>query len=342
MPYIVAGLRAFNTLYPNVGIYIVEVDTNKLTPYQFSEDFIKSYALSKFSSFNEFKELCFSIDPDLLIVSGRTHNYYLKIARLLKKKILTVSIQDSQNDNSFRTSIKCLFSYFLYKQYFQCLWVSGSNGEVLANRLSYAKSDIYSCSLAADTNLFGNNSKIESNTYRTLLFAGRFSTEKNIQLLIDVFKEVNNALSEKWKLILVGSGRIEYLIDKNDNIDVYPFMTSSQLQNLSSSIDLFCLPSTYEPWGIVVHEFACMGKVLLISDKCGSASEFVINGFNGYIFDSTDRTDFSEKMSAIFSMSADQLYKMKQNSLHLSKRITSQMWAGNLFSMLQRSLSKSY
>jgi len=339
MPYIVGGLREFNRLYPHVKIYLVEVDTNKLTPYQFSENFITYYPLSEFSTFNQFKELCISINPDLLVVSGRTHGYYLKIASLFKKNKLTVSIQDSQNDNSIRTYIKCLLSSILYKHYFKCLWVSGSYGIALAKRLSYANSDIYDCSYSADTNLFVSSIESDPIIHRTILFVGRFSIEKNVQLLLEVFKEINESLTEKWKLILVGNGKIDFLIDDDDNIKIYPFMSSDQLKDLSNSVDLFCLPSTYEPWGVVVHEFACMGKVLLVSDKCGSISEFVINGFNGFIFNSTDRSDFKRKMLAIFSMNKSQLYQMKQNSYNLSRRITSQIWAGQLYSLLQRSLS---
>ncbi len=341
MPYLIAGLRAFKKLYPNVSIHLVEVDTNKLTPYQFSEDYVEYYTLSKFTSLAEFKQVCFSLNPDLVIVSGRTHKFYLEIARLLKKRILTVSIQDSQNDYSFRTFIKCLFSSFLYKKYFQCLWVSGPNGFTLANRLSYVNKDIYGFSLSADTDLFFSNFQTDSTLHRTIMFVGRFSVEKNVQLLIDVFQKVNETLTEKWKLILVGGGKSELLIDNMDNIEIYPFMPATQLKKLSHSVDLFCLPSTYEPWGVVVHEFASMGKVLLVSDRCGSVSEFLINGFNGYVFNSLDPVDFKEKMLALFSMENSQLFQMKQNSCQLSRRVTSEMWAGQLNSMLQRSLNQS-
>ena len=99
-------------------------------------------------------------------------------------------------------------------------------------------------------------------------------------------------------------------------------------------MQIYFLPSLYEPWGLVVHEMACMGKVLLISNRCGSNSEFLIDGFNGLSFDPTNIEEWSSKMLTLFLMDSDKMNQMKRNSIIMSKRITVEMWAGQLFNLL--------
>ena len=45
----------------------------------------------------------------------------------------------------------------------------------------------------------------------------------------------------------------------------------------------FILPSKYEPWGVVVHEAACSGLPLILSDSVGSRNELLINNHNGRV-----------------------------------------------------------
>ncbi len=43
----------------------------------------------------------------------------------------------------------------------------------------------------------------------------------------------------------------------------------------------FILPSIFEPWAVVIHEFACAGLPIIATEVCGATPHFVINGFNG-------------------------------------------------------------
>ena len=113
MGYIVAGLKEFHQKHPEIEIHLFELDKKKLTPYCFDCDFINYYKKSDYKNWDEFYKICFSVNPDLLIVSGRSHSHYLKIAKFFKNLIITVSIQDTQNDKSIRTQIKSLLGSVL-------------------------------------------------------------------------------------------------------------------------------------------------------------------------------------------------------------------------------------
>ncbi len=340
MGYLLSGLKAFHQINPEIEIHLFELDEQKLTPFCFSESFFVYYKKSDYQNFASFEAICKSINPNLLIVSGRTNTHYLQIAQFYKDKILTVSIQDTQNNTSIRTFIKCLFANFLYKRYFMCLWVTGPIGIALGTRLGYSNRDIYNYCYSADTTFYTSSANnVPEPIHRRIMFVGRFVREKNIYFLVEAFKNVNKHISNKWTLILVGSG--ELLTDKVDDeyIRIFPFLPPNRIKEISGEVDVFCLPSVYEPWGVVVHEFASMGKVLLISDKCGSKDDFVIEGFNGFSFNPEDKKELQHKLLTIFSMSELEMDRMKHNSLVLSKRISPDIWAGQLKALLLRSIS---
>ena len=340
MGYLLSGLKAFHQTNPDVEIHVFELDDHKLTPFSFTESFIVYYKKSDYQNFSSFETICKSIHPNLLIVSGRTHAHYLSIAQFYKNKILTVSIQDTQNDPSIRTFIKCLFANFLYKRYFMCLWVTGPYGIKLGNRLGYSNNDIYNYCYSADTKFYSSLSyNLQKKINRKIIFVGRFVKEKNINFLVEAFKKVNKQIPDKWNLILVGHGELSADISDDKHIQIFPFLPPERIKELAREVDVFCLPSIYEPWGVVVHEFACMGKVLLISDRCGSKDDFVINGFNGYSFNPYDSEELERKLLSIFTMDESEIFRMKNNSLLLSNRISSDIWAGQLKALLLRSLT---
>lgn len=340
MGYLLAGIKAFYQQYPEVQIHLFELDGNKLTPFKFIDYGISYYKKSDYNTFSSFKNICDDINPSLLIVSGRSNNHYLKIAKIYKKKIMTVSIQDSQDDHSLKVFIKSITAPFFYHPYFTCIWTTGPYGNSLAYKLGYKKENIYDFCYTADTEVFRiDNELISKKKQRQILYVGRFSDEKNIKSLIKVFQKINRQQSIKWKLILVGSGNLQNDMTDLSDIEIYPFKKANELKILAQNADIFCLPSIYEPWGVVVHEFAAFGKALLLSTKCGSRQTFLIDGFNGYSFNPTDFADFETKMKLLISLSDDELHQFKINSIQLSLKISPILWAAQLNSLYKRSIN---
>jgi glycosyltransferase involved in cell wall biosynthesis len=51
---------------------------------------------------------------------------------------------------------------------------------------------------------------------------------------------------------------------------------------------VFVLPSTFEPWGLVVNEVMNAGRPILVSDRVGCGPDLVQPGRNGFIFRVSD------------------------------------------------------
>ncbi len=80
--------------------------------------------------------------------------------------------------------------------------------------------------------------------------------------------------------------------------------------------DVFVLPSTgpRESWGLGINEAMASGKPVIASSNCGSATDLIKDGENGYIFKSGDVQDLVLKMQLIFDNKKD-IDKLGQSSL---------------------------
>jgi glycosyltransferase involved in cell wall biosynthesis len=95
------------------------------------------------------------------------------------------------------------------------------------------------------------------------------------------------------------------------------------------------LPSTFEPWGVVVHEFAAAGYPLVLSDAVGASEAFLQHGKNGYGFQANNMEALREALANILSLSAHQLQDMGSTSRLLAQRITPQTWADSVAMMMR-------
>ena len=112
----------------------------------------------------------------------------------------------------------------------------------------------------------------------------RFAPEKNLQRLISAYADyVKNCGTEKpWQLVLAGDGPLKAeLIAQARQAGVAEFISwpgflpLEQLVPLYAGCGAFLLPSTSEPWGLVVNEAALSGAPLLLSDRCGATGTFL-------------------------------------------------------------------
>jgi glycosyltransferase involved in cell wall biosynthesis len=59
------------------------------------------------------------------------------------------------------------------------------------------------------------------------------------------------------------------------------------------------LPSTSEPWGLVVNEALTFGAPVVVSDACGCVPELVKSGVTGRVIEPEDSKGLAKAMCAI-------------------------------------------
>lgn len=129
---------------------------------------------------------------------------------------------------------------------------------------------------------------------KNFLFVGRLIHVKNLEYLVSKF---NN--HPDLRLTIIGFGELEQRLKTiaKPNIEFLGAIDNNKLSTYYQAADVFILPSTSEPWGLVIEEALNNGTPVMVSDKVGCAEE-IINNDNGVIF-SIEADNFDEKLSEI-------------------------------------------
>ena len=157
-----------------------------------------------------------------------------------------------------------------------------------------------------------------------------------VDILAAGFRKYKDSYHGDWGLTCVGNGPLEEQLRAHPDITMKPFAAQTFLASIASRSGALVVPSRYEPWGVVVHEFASAGLPLLLSNKVGARLQFLVNGLNGYSFDAGSATDLAEKMHQLASHTDAQLLSMGHASQQLSGALSPEIATASFVSVLKR------
>ncbi|MFQ6793942.1 MAG: glycosyltransferase [Thomasclavelia sp.] len=223
------------------------------------------------------------------IVHLHSANIGFMIFKYAKKYGIKVRIIHSHATKYSDKKINGIRNYFLYKpsvkmatHYFYC--------SELARTFLFPKieSNLYFMHNAIDSNYFKFNASsrnrlrgdlgIDDNTL-VLINTARFCNQKNQKFLIELANELRNR-HVSFLLLLVGEGEnkkeIEILVERyllQDNVKFLGFR--SDINDLLSCADIYCLPSLYEGLPLSIVEAECNGIFSIISDTVTKELSFI-------------------------------------------------------------------
>jgi glycosyltransferase involved in cell wall biosynthesis len=139
---------------------------------------------------------------------------------------------------------------------------------------------------------------------RFFLSCCRFGRKKNLPRLIEAYSryrlfseqvERGRRGAEIWDLVIAGDGELRPEIESSISqfdvgnsvhlVGARPYAEMPVYYGLAS---VFIHASTTEQWGLVVNEAMASGLPVLVSNRCGCATDLVREGVNGFTFDPFD------------------------------------------------------
>jgi glycosyltransferase involved in cell wall biosynthesis len=339
----------------DASVDVVHWSDKKLTPFNpadhTSNKNIKFHDRSTLSS-DDITTLATTLSPDLVYVSGWMDKGYFPALRKLKANgIPTVMGLDSQWDGSVRQMLGAVAFRLLYKkQYYSHAWVPGPLQYEYAARFGFNKNEIISNLLSGNTDLFSEASAALSSQKlrqypKIFLYVGRFADAKGVDILLEAFQIYKNEYRGQWYLHFVGNGPLKPLLEtvaaSDTHVVVEPFLPQTILVQRAAACGALILPSRYEPWGVVVHEFASAGMPLILSDAVGARQQFLIDGLNGYTFFNNSPADLAYKMHLLSNQSTDALLNMSTSSAQLASSVSPAIATASLMSVVARQSSAS-
>jgi glycosyltransferase involved in cell wall biosynthesis len=83
------------------------------------------------------------------------------------------------------------------------------------------------------------------------------------------------------------------------NVHFAGFVNQSELPKYYGMSDVFVLPSTYEPRGAVINEAMACGLPVIVTDRCGSIGDIVLEGENAFVYPAVDANALAAAMERL-------------------------------------------
>ena len=217
-------------------------------------------------------------------------------------------------DNNFIWSFREIFKAVRFRLFirgrYDGFFVPGKSGVRLLRFYGVPQEKIFTGMYAADDSLFGSSVPICERPKR-IIYVGQFCERKNVRTLVNAFLSLAPQHPD-WQLDLFGTGplvaELNRTIEQSNNrtILVHPFCQPEELARHYAASRVFILPSREEHWGLVVHEAALSGCVLLTSRQVGAAEDFVSEE-NGRLFDAASEKELKAALKWAMSLTDAEL-----------------------------------
>lgn len=179
--------------------------------------------------------------PELMSKTKRNYqNWILNVTKKNYYKIITVS-----------ETVK-----YEIIDYYKCL---PDDICVIYNYFSFGEHPSIKLSDTEQTNIL---KRYSINKKEYILSVGSLNKRKNIQILIDSYKQIDT----NFKLVVVGQRENQEFIGINDNIIFTGYIDEELLKVLYTNALLFVFPSLYEGFGIPIIDAQSFGVPVLCSD----------------------------------------------------------------------------
>lgn len=221
---------------------------------------------------------------------------------------------------NFKELLKLVRFRLLYRHRYDGYLVPGESGLKLMRWYGVHPSMVAKGFYSADETLFTNGRALTERP-KNIVFMGQFIPRKNVLRLCEAFLSVSQTTRAGWTLSLYGYGVLKDRLPKADGISVNGFVQPEKLADLYRSARVFVLPSLEEHWGLVVHEAALSGCVLLLSDCIGAAADFVSDK-NGVLFDPLVTPSITHALEHSMQMTDAELLAAQEESLKLGAGIS--------------------
>jgi len=321
--------------------------------YQFRLPYYESYVIKMPSILRSLEQLC-ACNPDRIYVStpGPVGMLGVLMAMLLSVPCVgfyhtdfTLQAREINRDESVASILESYTRWF-YSLMDETRVPSAEYVELLANR-GFDRRKLSVFTRGIEPELF--RPREEGKNYLqqhfsvpdgiTLLFAGRISRDKNLDLLLDSYEHIARE-KEGINLVIAGDGpylpQLMLRSQGNPRIVFTGRLDQTILPYVYSGADLFVFPSATDTFGKVVLEVQACGLPAVVSDA-GGPQEIIREGRTGFIARAGDIEDWCEKIEQALHMrsQAPALYR-KMREAARAHVLETYRWDAALDALLER------
>jgi glycosyltransferase involved in cell wall biosynthesis len=325
-------VECLNKLSHNHEVLVVHYPLNTEAPFQFH--FNPNIQLASKTEIQ--LDRLISFNPKFILCSGWSDAEYIDWISNLKRP--TALAFDTMWQSNLKFTLGSIYFKLKYKKLFHFAFIPGNAQMKTAQKLGFSFKNIlkgfYTCE-----DVFGANRK-ELSEEKELWCVARYISVKNLDFLCETFLSIPPNERSGWRLNIAGTGELFSSRIENEAIVHHGFIQPNELSEKLQKASAFVLPSLYEPWGVVVHEMASLGKALILSTAVGAKQDLLVEGKNGYSFNPHSPDELKTQLLKIFSASQDDLQAMGNESAALALQFSSDIWVNQFTKMLNASCAE--
>ena len=330
--YIVACMKKLAESQ-DVEVHVIRWPVNAIAPFQFSLEGKNLYFYERKNySDQQLIDFAVQLNPDVILCSGWIDKGYNNVCRHFRGKINTVLGLDNPWRNTLKQNIASAIGPFWLRRYFSHCWVPGSLQKKYARNIGFKEETIlegaYSCDYEIFHQQYLRNKPVKQQAFpKKIIFVGRYTKLKGAAELWEAFKIFQEQQPNEWELWCLGKGELNDQFPMHDKIKNIGFVQPADMHKYITECGVFILPSHYEHWGVVVHEFAAAGFPLICTTTTGAASVFLENNYNGFTIAPYEVNAMVDIFKKIAAASSDELLLMGDRSAEMAKKITPLTWS---------------
>jgi glycosyltransferase involved in cell wall biosynthesis len=280
-----------------------------------------------------------SFSPDVLVFTGWHVEAYRRIAREFALRCLRIMTMDNCWQGTIKQWLGVLSAPYYVRPLADVVWLPGERQAVFARKLGFKEGSIlrglYSCDWSHMEAPYDARIQRREPVPHRFIFVGRFVAEKGIETLVEAYEIYRKQRANPWPLVCCGEGPLRSRFEGRTGICVEGFVQPHALPGKLAGAGCLILPSSFEPWALVIHEAAAAGLIILASESVGAAVHLVQPGYNGFISSNANATELAALMLRISTMSDAKLEGMSRASHNLSLQFTPGRWADTIVDSFQ-------
>ena len=318
---------------------------NSEAPFDFGEQPGLRIVNRQYLSKNELLDAISSCRPDLVYVADWSSFGLMYLAWQLRHKYTLVTGFDNQWLGTPRQRLLCLGARQIFPQVFKGVFIPGEPQRGFARKLGFRPDQIREGMYSADTLMFdafrAQSFQAKKTSFpRAFLCVARYIPAKGLETLWRAFSEAVEETGSDWQLICTGTGELWESRMQHPSIRHLGFVQPTDMGAVIREAGVFVLPSLFEPWGVVVHEYARAGFPLVLSREVGAATQFLEEGVNGYSFPAGDVQALKSALIRVMNCDDKTLISMAEASRLKSLELSPEFWATQLLSFCEKKTSE--
>ncbi|MGI8677601.1 MAG: glycosyltransferase family 4 protein [Jatrophihabitans sp.] len=272
------------------------------------------------------------LEPDVVVMASWRQPQYRSVMAGQRGKALRILFSSNIWQATPQQWLGRLVHRAYLRPFYDCVFVPGERSEWFARRLGFSGEQIIRGANSADVELFdrGQRSSDQLLASRRFLFTGRLMAYKGVAVLCEAWRRYRTEVAEPWDLDVVGLGGLASDLAALPGVRMHGFLQPPELAALMHETACLVLPSLIDFYGVVVHEAATAGQVLLCSDGVGATPHLLQDGYNGWTIASGSVDALAGGLARASALSGERLVEMSEGSRQLAKRLSPSIWADHL------------